>query len=52
VWESLRARAPHPEPTRVPLPEEAGGDGKLVGRTGDTGELTAAVAPAERTAGR
>ncbi|MGH7352126.1 MAG: cellulose synthase family protein [Candidatus Methylomirabilales bacterium] len=42
LWESLRARTSHPEPSRVPLPEEAAGEGELVGR----------VAPAERTAVR
>jgi len=52
VWESLRARAPHPEPIRVPLPEEAVGEGELVGRTDDTGKLTPVVAPTERTAVR
>jgi len=52
VWESLRARAPHPEPIQVPLSPEAAGDGKLVGRPEDIEDLTVVVAPAERTAGR
>jgi cellulose synthase/poly-beta-1,6-N-acetylglucosamine synthase-like glycosyltransferase len=52
AWESLRARAPHPEPIQVSLSPEAVGEGKLAGRTDDIGELTVVVAPGERTAGR
>ncbi|MCI0483099.1 MAG: glycosyltransferase family 2 protein [candidate division NC10 bacterium] len=52
AWESLQARAPDPEPIRGPLPTDAAREREPVGETGEIGELTVVVVPAERTARR